>query len=83
MRSRALEKGFTLNEYSIRKLDSDTPLKVESEKDVFDYIDFKFLKPEERNMWRNIQLVAAIFRLCRLNFFSLLVETYTVIYLTM
>ena len=50
MRSHALTKGFTLNEYSIRNLDDGTPLKVESEKDIFDYIDFEYLKPEDRNM---------------------------------
>jgi DNA polymerase/3'-5' exonuclease PolX len=45
MRAHALDKGFTLNEYSIRKLNSNTPLKVKSEKDIFDYIDFEYKPP--------------------------------------
>lgn len=53
MRAHALENGYTINEYCIRKLDAagvpGDPLPVSSERDIFDYIDFPFKKPEERN----------------------------------
>jgi DNA polymerase/3'-5' exonuclease PolX len=54
MRKIALEKGYTLNEYSLRKLgESGIPGKsilVKSEKEIFDYLEMEFKKPEERNM---------------------------------
>ncbi|XP_064618581.1 DNA polymerase beta-like [Lineus longissimus] len=54
MRGIALEKGFTLNEYTIRPMGSTgiagEPLPVSSEEDVFDYIEMKYKKPEERSM---------------------------------
>ncbi|XP_006824912.1 DNA polymerase beta-like [Saccoglossus kowalevskii] len=54
MRGKALEEGFTLNEYTIRPMGSTgipgEPLPVESEEDIFDYIGMKFKKPSERNM---------------------------------
>ena len=51
MRADAHKKGFILNEYTIRRLTSmNTPLKVETEKDIFDFIDFEYRPPEERNM---------------------------------
>jgi DNA polymerase beta len=55
MRATALEKGFTLNEYSLRKLSSDkaTPgeiLPVTSERDVFDYIGMEYKEPNERSL---------------------------------
>uniref|UniRef100_A0A8D0DS23 DNA polymerase n=1 Tax=Salvator merianae TaxID=96440 RepID=A0A8D0DS23_SALMN len=53
MRAHALEMGFTLNEYSIRPLGvtgvAGEPLPVESEKDIFDYIQWKYREPEERS----------------------------------
>jgi DNA polymerase beta len=53
MRKIALEKGYTLNEYSLRKLDksgkpSET-LSVECEHDVFDYIGMPYKKPIDRD----------------------------------
>lgn len=54
MRTVALEKGFTINEYTIRPVGSTgiagEPLPVESEEDVFDYIDMAYKKPEERSL---------------------------------
>ncbi|EDO36295.1 predicted protein [Nematostella vectensis] len=54
MRHEALEKGFTLNEYSIRPLGSTgvpgEPLPVSSEQDVFDIIGMEYKPPEQRNM---------------------------------
>lgn len=53
MRTRALEKGFTLNEYTIRPLGvtgiAGEPLPVDSEKDIFDYILWKYREPKERS----------------------------------
>ncbi|KAJ8261464.1 hypothetical protein COCON_G00171870 [Conger conger] len=53
MRTRALEKGFTLNEYTIRPLGvtgiAGEPLPVDSEKDVFDYILWRYREPKDRS----------------------------------
>jgi DNA polymerase beta len=50
MRGIALDKGFTLNEHSLRRLDSKESLPVNSEKDIFDYLGMEYKKPEERNL---------------------------------
>ena len=54
MRKVALEKGFTLNEYSLRKLDEKgnpgKAMSVKSEEDIFKYIDYPYKKPEERSL---------------------------------
>ncbi|XP_070621576.1 DNA polymerase beta isoform X2 [Erythrolamprus reginae] len=53
MRTHALEVGFTLNEYTIRPLGvtgvAGEPLPVDSEKDVFDYIQWPYREPKERS----------------------------------
>ena len=52
MRSWALEKGFTLNEYSLRQLVGgrpDPPLPVSSERDVFEYLEYPYKLPKDRN----------------------------------
>uniref|UniRef100_A0A3Q4HU33 DNA polymerase n=1 Tax=Neolamprologus brichardi TaxID=32507 RepID=A0A3Q4HU33_NEOBR len=52
MRTHALEKGFTLNEYTIRPLGvtmAGEPLLVDSEKDIFDYIQYKYREPKDRS----------------------------------
>ncbi|XP_075457658.1 DNA polymerase beta isoform X2 [Ascaphus truei] len=53
MRTHALEKGFTLNEYTLRPLGvtgiAGEPLPVDSEKDVFDYIQWKYREPKDRS----------------------------------
>ena len=49
MRSWALDKGFTLNEYSLRPLvdgKPDVPLPVSSERDIFDYLDHSDISPK-------------------------------------
>ncbi|XP_018566003.1 DNA polymerase beta-like [Anoplophora glabripennis] len=52
MRIHALEKGFTLNEYSLRPVGvtgvPGEPVEIHSEEDIFDYIDYPYKKPEER-----------------------------------
>ncbi|XP_033124559.1 DNA polymerase beta-like [Anneissia japonica] len=54
MRGKALEEGFTLNEYTIRPMGSTgipgEPLPVSSEEDVFDYIGMRYKKPSERSL---------------------------------
>lgn len=54
MRSKALEEGFTLNEYCIRPMGSTgvpgEPLPVTSEQDIFDYIGMNYKEPSERSM---------------------------------
>jgi DNA polymerase beta len=54
MRQKALDCGFTLNEYCIRPVGSTgipgEPLVVTSEQDVFDYIGMEYKEPSERNM---------------------------------
>ncbi|KAG9488625.1 DNA polymerase beta [Eleutherodactylus coqui] len=53
MRAHALEKGFTLNEYTLRPLGvtgmAGEPLPVDSEKDIFDYIQYKYREPKDRS----------------------------------
>ncbi|XP_069473757.1 DNA polymerase beta [Ambystoma mexicanum] len=53
MRTHALEKGFTLNEYTIRPLGvtgiAGEPLPVDSEEDVFDYIQWRYREPKDRS----------------------------------
>jgi len=51
MRGWALDRGFTLNEYSLRPLvdgKPDVPLPVSSERDIFDYLDYPYKLPKER-----------------------------------
>lgn len=54
MRSHALEKGFTLNEYTLRPLGSTgvagEALPITSEQDIFECIDYPYKAPEERNL---------------------------------
>ena len=54
MRKIALEKGYTLNEYNLRKLGSGgvpgKPVDVKSEQDIFKCLDMEYKSPEERNM---------------------------------
>lgn len=53
MRTHALEKGFTLNEYTIRPVGvtgvAGEPLLVDSERDIFEYIHYKYREPKERS----------------------------------
>ncbi|CAH1405728.1 unnamed protein product [Nezara viridula] len=53
MRAHAIQEGFTLNEYCLRPLGSTgipgEPLPVSSERDVFDYINFPYKDPCQRN----------------------------------
>ncbi|XP_023341808.1 DNA polymerase beta-like [Eurytemora carolleeae] len=51
MRTWALSKGFTLNEYSLRPLEEGVagePLPVSSEQDIFEYLDYPYKEPKDR-----------------------------------
>ncbi|XP_060842274.1 DNA polymerase beta-like [Rhopalosiphum padi] len=54
MRDHALHQGFTLNEYTLRPMGSTgipgEPVEINSEEDIFDYLDYPYKKPEERNL---------------------------------
>ncbi|XP_022165404.1 DNA polymerase beta-like [Myzus persicae] len=54
MREHALNQGFTLNEYTLRPMGSTgipgEPVEINSEEDIFDYLDYPYKKPEERNI---------------------------------
>lgn len=54
MRHHALEKGFTINEYSIRPLGSTgvpgEPIPVSSEQEIFEIIGMDYKEPTERNL---------------------------------
>ena len=50
MRKELLERGLTLNEYSLRN--SETKEKVahtfETERDIFEYLGYAYVEPEDR-----------------------------------
>ncbi|XP_059046320.1 DNA polymerase beta-like [Achroia grisella] len=54
MRAHALEQGFTLNEYSLRPIGvtgvPGEPVPITSEEEIFEYINYPYKKPEERNL---------------------------------
>lgn len=54
MRTHAMNNGFTLNEYCLRRVGSGgiagEPLPVTSEEDIFAYMDYPYKKPTERNL---------------------------------
>jgi len=50
LRAYAIEKGFHLSEYALTKKPSSSPLKVTSEKDIFDYLGVSYLSPSERSL---------------------------------
>lgn len=53
MRAHALEKGFMLNEYSLRHIGvtgvPGEPVPISSEEEIFSYIDYPYKEPNERN----------------------------------
>ena len=49
MRSKAKKMGYKLNEYGIFKKNKNKNIIVESEKEIFDLLEMKYLEPQERN----------------------------------
>ena len=47
MRSVALSMGYTLNEYRLLN-EKSKPMKIESEKDVFDHLNMEYIYPKDR-----------------------------------
>ena len=55
MRFHANKLGYSLNEYSLHKIDPNTQAKLEkvpisTERDIFDILKYDYLEPEDRNM---------------------------------
>ena len=58
MRQHALDRGFTMNEYSLKHIDikeNDKPYKITevnhvftSEKDIFDFLEYPYVEPQKR-----------------------------------
>jgi DNA polymerase IV len=51
MRKKAIELGYTLNEYSLK---GSPKILLTTEKEIFNFLGFKYLKPSERNA-QNLQ----------------------------
>lgn len=54
MRTKALELGWTLNEYALtsikkNKIKNVKPPKMQSEKDIFEFLEMEYLEPQQRN----------------------------------
>lgn len=50
MRQIAKKKDYTLNEYSLTNNKSGDTVKINCEKDIFDFLGIKYLEPTERNI---------------------------------
>lgn len=50
MRQIAKKKDYTLNEYCLTNNKSGDTVKIECEKDIFDFLEIKYLEPTERNI---------------------------------
>jgi DNA polymerase/3'-5' exonuclease PolX len=48
MRSHALSKGYSLNEQGITKKKQKISQQFTSEKDIFDFLDYPYVPPQER-----------------------------------
>jgi len=49
MREDALEKGYTMNEYSIKYTTKEVVEKTfMTEKEIFEFLDYEYLNPEDR-----------------------------------
>jgi DNA polymerase lambda len=48
LRIDAKRQGYTLNEYGLYQ--NDIPIELHSEREIFDFIGFEYLKPKERNI---------------------------------
>lgn len=50
IRQRALEMGYSLNEYSFTRVCDDTHVIVHSEKELFDILEMEYVQPNDRNI---------------------------------
>lgn len=50
LRSWAISKGFKLSEFFLQRQGDSTPLKIESEKDIFDKLGVPYLEPKHRSL---------------------------------
>lgn len=50
MRQHALDRGLSMNEYSLKDIDTKVPVdhNFETEKDIFDYLEFEYVEPWNR-----------------------------------
>ena len=50
MRQHALDKGYSMNEYSLKHTSTGKPVEhvFTSEKDIFDYLDYAYVNPWKR-----------------------------------
>lgn len=49
IRNKAKEKGYKLNEFGLFKNNKQIKKEIKTEKDIFEVLDLKYLKPSERN----------------------------------
>lgn len=50
MRSHALNKGYSLNEYGLKRLKDNVLIPCKTEEEVFKILDYPYKKPEERDI---------------------------------
>ena len=49
IRNKAKEKGYKLNEFGLFKNNKQIQKEIKTEKDIFEFLDLKYLKPSDRN----------------------------------
>jgi DNA polymerase/3'-5' exonuclease PolX len=51
MRKHALERGYSLSEHGLKRIRDDVPIspKMSSERDIFTFLDYRYVVPEGRN----------------------------------
>ena len=50
VRKKALENGYSLNEYSLTNKETDEKVILQSEKELFDILDMEYVKPTDRDL---------------------------------
>ena len=50
MRNELVERGYSMNEYSVKYIDSKKKVdhNFVTEKDIFEYFDYEYIEPENR-----------------------------------
>jgi len=49
IRNKALEKNYSLSEYSLKNLNDSSPIYLNSEKELFDLLNIEYIEPNKRN----------------------------------